>query len=397
MKKFDLLKSNLLRAKRPKEKCRALDNQVIASHETVSVKKIEGAKQSDQCSNTGKIASKCLIVDRVSNFMSRNDANNPQLTAHSSSSTVCRSPHSAFTLAELLIVIGVLGIVANLALVPLITDATEYAYQQATSLALMKIGEATKQMKTNDVLAGYATNDAFADEFAKYMKFGRRCTSANLANCFVSKFKLADNTEIDATTLTTGAALGHATYTSNTVGLGLVNGTNMILAFDPACVRIDPYTNSADTTSCLAAIYDINGAGKPNQVGKDIALLNVSIGVCSGKKIGGLCADTYDTGYVFSNEPCLSMGGMNMCVPNYWAGARDACISQGKRLPTQAEASIMMANKTLIGLNDSYSYWTSAESGGFGLSHAYFFSPSSGTTGYSNFKDDSSSEARCVK
>ena len=397
MKKFDLLKSNLLRAKRPKEKCRALDNQVIASHETVSVKKIEGAKQSDQCSNTGKIASKCLIVDRVSNFMSRNDANNPQLSAHSSSSTVCRSPHSAFTLAELLIVIGVLGIVANLALVPLITDATEYAYQQATSLALMKIGEATKQMKTNDVLAGYATSDAFADEFAKYMKFGRRCTSANLANCFVSKFKLADNTEIDATTLTTGAALGHATYTSNTVGLGLVNGTNMILAFDPACVRIDPYNNTTDTTSCLALIYDINGAGKPNKVGKDIALLNVTLSTCTGKTFGGLCVAPNDVSFSPIHEG--PWGGNS----NSWAGARDACLSQGQgmRLPTSTELDVIYQHRAeLTGLQGS-AYWSITEDPGCNISGyicaAYWEDMYWGTRSSAGNKSGSASNARCVK
>jgi len=235
-------------------------------------------------------------------------------------------------------------------------NETQRAYDQAQNVGLIRIREATNQMKTNDALAGYATNEAFADEFAKYMKFGRRCTSANLDKCFAPKFKLPDNTEIDVTTLTTGDKLGHATYTAPTVGLGLVNGTNMILAFDPACPRIDPYNNTTDTTACLAVIYDINGGGKPNQVGKDIALLNVSFGTgCTGPTIGGLCINGSDTTYTpISEAPYMSND-------NFWAGARDACIAQGMRLPTQSDLSIIYANRgTIAGLNTSgAAYWSS--------------------------------------
>ena len=92
MKIFDLLKSSPICAKRSKYESRALDKHVIASNEAASINKIEGAKQSDQCSNTGKIASKCLIVDRVPNFMSRNDVkkiiHSSQFTVHSSQLTV---------------------------------------------------------------------------------------------------------------------------------------------------------------------------------------------------------------------------------------------------------------------------------------------------------------------
>jgi len=232
----------------------------------------------------------------------------------------------------------------------------------------MKIGEATKQMKTNDVLAGYATNDAFADEFAKYMKFGRRCTSANLSKCFVSKFKLADNTEIDATTLTTGAALGHATYTSNTVGIGLVNGTNMILAFDPACARIDPYNNTTDTTSCLAVIYDINGAGKPNKVGKDIALLNVAFGTgCPGVTIGGLCVSGSNVSY-----SGILAGPNPVTDTNYWQGANNACSALGMRMPTLSELNTIYANKTLFTPVPSGNYISSTVNASYGHTSVYF-------------------------
>jgi len=319
--------------------------------------------------------------------------NNPQLTAHSSQFTLYCLPHPAFTLAEVLIALVVIGVVAALVIPSFAMNETQKAYDQAQNVGLIRIREATNQMKTNDVLAGYATNEAFADEFAKYMKFGRRCTSANLAKCFAPKFKLPDNTEIDTTTLTTGTALGHATYTANTVGIGLVNGTNMILAFDPACPRIDPYNNTTDTTACLAVIYDINGAGKPNQVGKDIALLNVTFSTgCAGTKIGGLCVDNNDTTFSPSNEPCIDI--TDYCAPpngNYWAGARDACITNGKRLPTIAEAQAITSGTTSL----SEAYWTSEDYPAIGIL-AFGFVPSENYIGPAD-KASSACKARCVK
>jgi len=369
------------------------------------------AKQTDQCSKTGKVASKYLIVDRVPNFMSRNDAkkiiHSSPFTAHSSPFTVYRSPHPAFTLAEVLIAIVVIGVVAALVIPSFAMNETQKAYDQAQNVGLIRIREATNQMKTNDALTGYATNDAFADEFAKYMKFGRRCTSANLAKCFAPKFKLPDNTEIDVTTLTTGDKLGHTTYTSNTVGLGLVNGTNMILAFDPACPRIDPYNNTTDTTACLAVIYDINGAGKPNQVGKDITLLNVSISTCSGATIpGGLCVDTSLTSYypintcsggTAADKAFDPTGDANIhCAVNNWAGAKKACAAQqGKRLPTAAELDTMNSYQASFGGFGTNYYWSSTPWNNPSSMVHYF---DGGThIDMNQEKDDNTTKSLCVK
>jgi len=98
MKIFGLLKSSPICAKRSNDESRALNKPVIASHETASINKIEGAKQSGQRPNTGKIASKCLIVDRVSSFMSRNDVKRKKssspFTLHPSHFTLHPAPLS---------------------------------------------------------------------------------------------------------------------------------------------------------------------------------------------------------------------------------------------------------------------------------------------------------------
>ena len=284
-----------------------------------------------------------------------------------------------------MITLLVIGVVAALTIPALMKDTDQKGYEQSKNVSLLRLQEATNQMKTNDELSGFATSTAFANEFSKYIKVARRCTSANITTCFVPKFKLVDNTEIDTTTLTTGVALGHSTYTSNNVGIGLANGTNMILAFDPACARIDTYNSTIDTTSCLAVIYDINGAGKPNQVGKDIALLNVALSTCSGITINGLCVSASATTFAPINEAPFA--------DNYWAGARNACIAQGMKLPTMAELSIMIQNEATIGSNGGW-YWAATEASS---DNAQAMTFNEGGDSGDFPKNEGSLAARCVK
>ena len=199
-----------------------------------------------------------------------------------------------FTLAEVLITLGIIGIVAAFTLPALLSNVTQYVFASAQDMALKKITEATDDMKTNDVLAGYATTDDFVDEFSKYIKIGRRCTSAKLNECFTPVIKTSSGTTINVSTLTTGVKLGQLAYTSPTVGVGLADGTSLLLGFDPNCTRIDPINNTTSTTACMAIVYDTNGSGQPNQIGRDIQTLNAGLDCIM---IGSLCVATSDITY----------------------------------------------------------------------------------------------------
>ncbi|MEI6297639.1 MAG: hypothetical protein WCO84_08465 [bacterium] len=158
---------------------------------------------------------------------------------------------------------------------------------------------------------------------------------------------------MDTTALTTGAAIGPTTYTPPTVGIGLVNGATMILAFNPACTRIDPMSNSADTTSCISMLYDMNGYGKPNKIGKDIAVLNSGIDCFD---LVGVCVAASDTTYTSIDtspsgsaedkafDPVCNTNVL-YCTTNYWAGAKKACVAQGMKLPDQTQLNTMYLAK----------------------------------------------------
>ena len=285
--------------------------------------------------------------------------------------------NAGFTLAELLITLSIIGIVAALTIPQLVKNMNDYAFGKSKDVTLAKITEATSQMKSNDVLSGYTTNDAFVNEFQKYMKVIKTCDSSTLANCFPAKFK-AGTDDIDTTTLTAGTKLGANNISGNTIALMLANGTSILFTLrdstkvSGACDRIDPTDNQTNTTGCMSFLYDINGFGSPNVIGKDIGTVNATISTCDGTKFGALCFAAADTAYSPINT-CSGgtaadklydpTGDSNSaCANNVWAGAIKACVSIGMRLPTKSELTTMYVNRaTISGLAPASFYWSSEE------------------------------------
>src|SRR5574344_1474721 len=196
----------------------------------------------------------------------------------------------AFTLAETLITIGIIGVVAAMVIPVTMQKVQDYVFGKAKENSLLKITEATKEMKSNDVLSGYTSNSNFASKFAEYMMVVKRCDSTKLDDCFVDTFKTADGDSVDTSTLTTGTKLSKKNLADGTIGMRLKNGTTMLFSLrDPAkvgtdCDRIDPFNNTSNTTGCMSMLYDINGRSGPNTLGRDIGTVAVTAFTCSGIK-----------------------------------------------------------------------------------------------------------------
>lgn len=244
-----------------------------------------------------------------------------------------------FTLVEILITIGVIGIIAAVIIPAVVQNVQDYTFAKAKENSLMKITEATKEMKSNDVLSGHTTNASFVDEFEKYMAVLKRCTSTDLDGCFVSTFKTAEGYTVDTSTLTSGSILNSNNISDGVIGLMLKNGTTMLFSLkdetkDPTgCARIDPYNNATDTTGCMSFLYDINGRGGPNIMGKDIGSISVSDLGCGGiKTADGTCFSGAFTPTPMTLAACnaaVAAGtlGITACsaASDYWAGAVSAC------------------------------------------------------------------------
>jgi prepilin-type N-terminal cleavage/methylation domain-containing protein len=274
-----------------------------------------------------------------------------------------QSATAGFTLAEVLITLTIIGVVAALTIPALIQEWQEKSYKTANNVFISRMAEATRVMNINEKLAGYSGTEEFVDELVKNLKVTKVCKT-NPYECFTKEITNGTNT-VQTNTLKTAKDFGRD-YNTNVVGLILANGYNVLLAYDPDCPAMEVTAKGAvadeqgnmtgaETMTCTSMVYDINSKGKPNQTGKDIHTMGANF-AASCVKYGSLCVtpdsvpvvpiDTCDKNNPY--DPYFYLGMTEntnygnpitqaSCSANVSAGARKACMDIGMRLPTVAE------------------------------------------------------------
>ncbi len=265
----------------------------------------------------------------------------------------------AFTLAEVLITLAVIGIVAVLTLPNLIQNHNEKAWSTAQDVFTKRLEVATCQMNTEEKLAGYDSTMDFVNELKKYIKITRICDSDEITKCFAKEVIWSDGEEpIPMEGITDASAFG-LDWESDTVGVQFANGVNAIIAYNPNATQ-DPYNNQFSATSnSMAILYDVSGNKNPNTNGKDIGKINVEqlAGVTGcmipelkdtmcitqilGPQNGGYSPMTLEECNQAVSEGKL---GITACSyrSDYWAGAVKACGGV-QNMPTQAQLEQLAA------------------------------------------------------
>ena len=90
----------------------------------------------------------------------------------------------AFTLAETLITLGIIGVVAALTISALVKNYQEKSWKTSAEVFDKKLTDAIELMNTNDELAGYNSTENFLKAFSKYAKIIKTCDEANLEGCW---------------------------------------------------------------------------------------------------------------------------------------------------------------------------------------------------------------------
>ena len=278
---------------------------------------------------------------------------------------------SAFTLAEVLITLGVVGIVAAMTLPTVITNVNERIRKEQVRTVKYKLTQATDKMKSLGLIGPYATTEDFVNELRKHLKIAKVCDNQHLDECWPTESISTPDGEVKVKTLTTGAkikALALGTASTRTVGIVTGDGVPMILAYSPICNALSPEktylwstvdnkpeTNA--TTNCISAVFDINGAKKLNRIGTDVRTLNSLFG---SKQYAATA---------ISKDECnrlKSRLGINGCYydTDYWAGAVKKCHDIGMHLPSMQTLAVIAGAKygrtdigtyTLIMRNDYHS------------------------------------------
>ena len=248
---------------------------------------------------------------------------------------------SAFTLAEVLITLGVIGIVAVVTMPTLVANIQERVRKEQVRTVKYKLTKATDKMKSLDKIGNYDSTEAFVNELKNHLSISKICNSGNLTECWpTDKINTVDG-EKNVSTLTTGSAITALAVGSGkrtTMGIVTGDGIPMIMVYAKNCIPLDPaksYTWSIvdgkpetnATTNCVSTIFDINGAKGPNKIGQDVRTLNSLMGY---KLFGATAMSKTDC------EKKADKLGINGCYfdNDYYAGALEACANIGLHLPT---------------------------------------------------------------
>ena len=271
---------------------------------------------------------------------------------------------SAFTLAEVLITLAIIGIVAALTIPTLVQNYQTRAWNTASQVFQRKLGEALRVMNVQGTLAGYTTTEAFVDELSKHIKITKICDNDDITTCFSDTVTWGDE-EVDMSKVKKAKNFGQEDWDTNTVAVQFANGVNGVIAYNPDC-RQNQFSNDVITvgengigTTCLAILYDVDGFKNPNTQQKDLRGLNViSLGRnCAIELSDGTCftAPFYPTAHVWNgcdtngttSDPddlaFMSKYGLQYCMSSnygtndYWAGAVKACKDMGSSLPSQEQ------------------------------------------------------------
>ena len=263
---------------------------------------------------------------------------------------------TAFTLAEVLITLAIIGVVAAITIPSLVKNYNEKAWGTAQDVFTKRLEVATRQMNTEEKLAGYSNTMDFVNELKKYIKITRVCDNSNITKCFNKEVIWNEGEDpIDMSTIKNAASLGQEDWDTDTVAVQFANGVNAIIAYNPNTTQ-EPFNNQFSATSnSMAILYDVSGNKNPNTNGKDIAhngnvkqlagvtgclLPEEELGFCitqilnSRTGYSGIskaeCEQIADEGYGNNKAYCGYYGN------DYWAGAVKACGGINN-MPTESQ------------------------------------------------------------
>ena len=273
----------------------------------------------------------------------------------------------AFTLAEVLITLGIIGVVAALTIPTLIQNYQTKSWNTAATVFEKELKEALRVMNIEQTLAGYKTTEDFMTELSKHLNITKKCTNEELKNCFTQNISwvIEDVVQEEQSTdeLKYGYQMAGSEWKTNTMAIQVANGVSGILAYNPKCKQ-EPFNNQFDSTQCVALIYDVNGFSEPNIFNKDIRSINVDS--FNTKRVFKAGSNWY--GAIFwpatvTNVECKKYLSEDFCASGnggYWAGAVAKCGGVDK-IPNRkqlGEIAGFLCDKPAYGTSNYYNSCT---------------------------------------
>ena len=185
----------------------------------------------------------------------------------------------AFTLAEVLITLGIIGVVAAMTIPTLVNNyqKTQYVVQlkKAFSTASTALEQLSADQGTISDLgmtglfpsSGANQYTAFGDEFVKYFNVAKNCRDTDDAECLI--YLKSGSTD--------GSGSASSYSGSNYYKFVTADGMLMtIYSFADNCTQLRGIVNSPAEKSCGNLMVDVNGHKPPNYRGRDVFLFYIA-------------------------------------------------------------------------------------------------------------------------
>ena len=283
--------------------------------------------------------------------------------------------NAAFTMAEILLSLTIIGVVAAITLPSLTGNINERTWNTQRKALYARFSQAIALMPA---LNGYGTLtegdsstsavDTAAETFvtnglAKVLKINNICDSEHLDDCGIPSKITALNGSIAFSSFpeTLGSyndmfngsfydvphssMYSYSQTDTKVAAFETANGESIAVYYNPRCQAEIRTANSSEgvymqSRMCANFVYDLNGTKGPNTVGKDIGFISVLYPSDS---------------MVVAPVPLInSVGSGNQRQ----AGALCLNADSESRLPNKEEAAALFYNRTILGLQAANPIWT---------------------------------------
>lgn len=207
----------------------------------------------------------------------------------------------AFTLAEVLITLGIIGVVAAMTIPSLMNSIQDYQLKQAWKKEYSIISQAVQRMIQDNggsAVGLFSSNDAAKNAIKPYLNYAQECSNGTAyGNCWASHYKSL-NGVWDETNIW-----------SSYSGLVLNDGASMMFNASQGALSTNcTWVITADLSICGYIPIDVNGPSKgPNVVGRDM----FDVWVTNTRVLPEGCSQD---GRISS---CVSSGGGSGCSAQY--------------------------------------------------------------------------------